>query len=93
MPCATRLGRATTELLGQVATQVSLVLNQAQLFAQRENDARKSQIISNFTLQLRQSLKRQDILNTAVELARTALDLDRVVVFELDPQFKGTGYC
>jgi methyl-accepting chemotaxis protein PixJ len=80
---------ATTDLLMQVASQVSLVLTQAQLFAQRENDACKSQIISNFTLQLRQSLKRQDILNTAVELARTALDLDRVVVFELDPQFKG----
>ncbi|WP_373542372.1 GAF domain-containing protein [Chamaesiphon sp.] len=80
---------ATTELLSQIGTQVSLVLTQAQLFAQRENDARKSQIISNFTLQLRQSLKRQDILNTAVELARTALDLDRVVVFELDPDFKG----
>lgn len=81
---------ATTELLAQIATQLSLVLNQAQLFAQRENDARKSQIISNFTLQLRQSLKRQDILTTAVELVRNALDLDRVVIFELDSDFNGT---
>jgi methyl-accepting chemotaxis protein PixJ len=80
----------TIELLAQIATQVGLVLNQAQLFAQRENDARRSQIISNFTLQLRQSLKRQDILTTAVELVRYALDLDRVVIFELDPNFKGT---
>jgi methyl-accepting chemotaxis protein PixJ len=79
----------TIELLTQVATQISLVLNQAQLFAQRENDARKSQIISNFTLQLRQSLKRQDILDTAVELVRQALDLDRAIIFELDPDFKG----
>lgn len=81
---------ATTELLAQIATQLSLVLNQAQLFAQRENDARRSQIISNFTLQLRQSLKRQDILTTAVELVRNALDLDRVVIFELDSDFNGT---
>ncbi len=80
----------TTELLVQIATQISLMLNQAQLFAQRENDARRSQIISNFTLQLRQSLKRQDILNTAVELVRYALDLDRAVIFELDPDFNGT---
>ena len=79
----------TTELLAQIAIQISLVLNQAQLFAQRENDARRSQILSNFTLQLRQSLKRQDILNTAVELVRNALDLDRVVIFELDPDFNG----
>ncbi len=81
--------RDTIDLLVEIATQVSLVLNQAQLFAQREHDTRRSQIISNFTLQLRQSLKRQDLLNTAVELARTALDLDRVVIFELDPDFKG----
>ena len=80
---------ATTELLAQIAIQISLVLNQAQLFAQRENDARRSQILSNFTLQLRQSLKRQDILSTAVELVRNALDLDRVVIFELDPDFNG----
>jgi methyl-accepting chemotaxis protein PixJ len=79
----------TIELLVQIATQMSIMLNQAQLFAQRENEARRSQIISNFTLQLRQSLKRQDILNTAVELVRYALDLDRAVIFELDPNFKG----
>ena len=78
-----------TESVAQIATQIGLVLNQAELFAQRENDARKSQIISNFTLQLRQSLKRQDILTTAVELVRYALDLDRAVVFELDPDFNG----
>ena len=80
----------TTELLVQIATQISIMLTQAQLFAQRENDARRSQIISNFTLQLRQSLKRQNILNTAVELVRYALDLDRAVIFELDSNFNGT---
>ncbi len=77
------------DTIGQIATQIGLVLSQAQLFAQRENDARKSQIISNFTLQLRQSLKRQDILTTAVELVRNALDLDRTIIFELDSDFSG----
>jgi methyl-accepting chemotaxis protein PixJ len=77
------------DAIGQIATQIGLTLNQAQLFSQREHDARRSQILSNFTLQLRQSLKRQDILNTAVELVRTALDLDRAVIFELDPAFNG----
>jgi methyl-accepting chemotaxis protein PixJ len=80
---------ATTELLTEIATQMSLALSQAQLFIQRENDARKLQIISNFTLQLRQSLKRQDVLNTAVELVRYALELDRAVIFELDKDYKG----
>jgi methyl-accepting chemotaxis protein PixJ len=78
------------DAIAQVATQMGLVLNQAQLFAQREHDVRRSQIISNFTLQLRQSLKRQDILGTAVELVRHALDLDRAIIFELDPDFNGT---
>ncbi len=77
------------DALGQIAAQIGLALNQAQLFTQREQEARRSQILSNFTLQLRQSLKRQDILNTAVELVRTALDLDRAVIFELDPAFNG----
>jgi methyl-accepting chemotaxis protein PixJ len=79
----------TTDAIAKIATQISLVLNQAQLFAQREHDARRAQILSNFTLQLRQSLKRQDILTTAVELVRYALDLDRAVIFELDPDFNG----
>jgi methyl-accepting chemotaxis protein PixJ len=73
------------DALGQIAAQIGLALNQAQLFSQREHDARRSQILSNFTLQLRQSLKRQDILNAAVELVLTALDLDRAMIFEFDP--------
>ena len=40
-------------------------------------------------MQLRQSLKRKDILTTAVELVRQALDLDRAIVFELDADFNG----
>lgn len=79
----------TIEFLEQIVAQVSLVLSQAKLFAQQENDALKAQIISNFTLQLRQSLKRQDMLDTAVELVRTALELDRAIVFELDGDFNG----
>jgi methyl-accepting chemotaxis protein PixJ len=80
---------ALVGVIGQIGTQLSLVLNQAQLFAQREHDAQRSQIISNFTLQLRQSLKRQDILNTAVELVRQSLEIDRAVIFELDQNFNG----
>jgi methyl-accepting chemotaxis protein PixJ len=80
---------AITESIAQVATQIGLVLSQAKLFAQREHDANKSQIISNFTLELRQSLKREDILNKAAELVRKALDLDRAIVFELDRAFRG----
>jgi methyl-accepting chemotaxis protein PixJ len=77
------------EAFEQTATQIGIALNQAQLFAQREQETRRSQILSNFTLQLRQSLNRQDILNAAVELVRTALDLDRVVIVELDPAANG----
>ncbi len=80
---------AEIDLLTQIADQIGLVLSQSQLVAQRENNARKLQSLSNFTLQLRQSLKRQDILNTAVELIRQTLDLDRSIVFELDRDFNG----
>jgi methyl-accepting chemotaxis protein PixJ len=80
---------AEIDLLTQISAQMELVLSQAQLVAQRENNARKLQSLSNFTLQLRQSLKRQDILSTAVELVRQTLDLDRALIFELDRQFNG----
>jgi methyl-accepting chemotaxis protein PixJ len=88
---APRQWQATeVELLERIGPQLGLALSQAESIAQREDDARKSQILSNFTLQLRQSLKREDILTTAVELVRQALDLDRAIVFELDSDFNGT---
>ena len=77
------------DLLVQITGQIGLVLTQAQLIEQRETNARQLQSLSNFTLQLRQSLKRQDILATAVELIRETLDLDRAVVFELDRDLNG----
>ena len=80
---------AELDLLVQISTQIGLVLSQSQLIAQREDDAHKSQIISNFTLQLRQSLQRQDILNTAVEHICQSLALDRALVLELDDNFQG----
>jgi methyl-accepting chemotaxis protein PixJ len=80
---------AELDLLVQIATQIGLVLSQSQLIAQREDEAHKSQIISNFTLQLRQSLQQQDILSTAVEHICQALALDRAIVLELDANFQG----
>ncbi len=72
-----------------VASQIGLALHQSKLVTERDNNARRSQILSNFTLQLRQSLRREDILNTAVELVRETMNLDRSIVFELDASFKG----
>jgi methyl-accepting chemotaxis protein PixJ len=82
---------AEIDLLNQISTQLGLVLSQSQLVAQREDDARKSQIISNFTLQLRQSLQQEDILNIAIELIRQALDLDRASVLVVDSDGEGEG--
>ena len=77
------------DLLVEITSQMGLVLTQAQLIEQREANAGQLQSLSNFTLQLRQSLKRSDILSTAVELIRQTLDLDRAVIFELDQNFSG----
>lgn len=72
-----------------VASQIGLALHQSELVIEQENNARRSQILSNFMLQLRQSLRRKDILSTAVELVRQTMDLDRALVFELDANFNG----
>jgi methyl-accepting chemotaxis protein PixJ len=77
------------DLFGEIATKMGISLHQAQLLAQREADARRSSILSNFTLQLRQSLDRATILNTAVELVRASLDLDRALILSLDADARG----
>lgn len=80
---------AEVDDLAQIATQMGIALNQARLLAQREADTLRSNLLSNFIFQLRQSLDRGTIFNTAVELIRQSLNLDRAIVFQLDANFQG----
>ncbi|MGK7948729.1 MAG: GAF domain-containing protein, partial [Xenococcaceae cyanobacterium] len=79
------------DFLSQLATQVSLALERAELIAKREQlekqnetETRWTQFFTQAVRHIRQSLQQQDILNIAVEEVRRALRCERVVVYGLN---------
>jgi methyl-accepting chemotaxis protein PixJ len=82
---------ATTDLIAQIATQVALALNQVTLIEEREATAARSQLISEITIKLRQSIDQTEILNIALPEIRTALGLDRASILIVDPNGEGEG--
>ncbi|MGF1491900.1 MAG: GAF domain-containing protein [Microcoleaceae cyanobacterium] len=74
----------------QLATQVSLSLDQVLLLQQQERAAKEAQTLNEISSHIRQSLNSKDILNTAVEDTQEAIQADRVVVYKFDPAWGGT---
>ncbi|MEM9922638.1 MAG: methyl-accepting chemotaxis protein [Cyanobacteria bacterium P01_D01_bin.50] len=66
--------------INQMASQLQLLLKEQELEAQREK------LKADITLNIRKSLKIEDIYKTAVREIRQALKTDRVVVYELNPE-------
>jgi twitching motility protein PilJ len=64
----------------------SIVTSEAEL----ADEARRAQQVSDITLRIRQSLQREDIINTTVKEVRQALQTDRVVVYQFNPDWSGT---
>ena len=75
--------------LQQVAIQLGFALEQATLLQQREAEAKFDRLLSESTLKIRQSINREEILQTAAHEARNALRADRVVVYEFKPDHTG----
>ena len=79
------------DFLSQLATQVSLALERAELITKREQlekqtetETRWTQYFTQAVQHIRQSLQQKDILNIAVEEVRRALRCERVVVYSLN---------
>ena len=79
------------DFLSQLATQVGLALERAELIAKREQlekqtetETRWTQYFTQAVRHIRQSLQQKDILNISVEEVRRALKCDRVVVYSLN---------
>ena len=73
----------------QVAIQFGFALEQAQLLQQSEEEAKLDRLLTDVTLKIRQSLKREEILATSARETRIALNADRVVVYEFNPDHTG----
>jgi twitching motility protein PilJ len=64
----------------------SIVLAENELSSTSE----QAKLAREITLRMRQSFKREDILNTAVGELRRALNTDRVIVYQFNPDWNGT---
>lgn len=63
---------------------------QVKLLDKLEAEARRSQLFTEITLQIRRSLKSEDVLYTTVNEIRQALKSDRVVIYRFHPDWSGT---
>ena len=77
--------------VSQIATQVGFALDNAKLLAdarqlqqQLETEAKLTKYFTDAVGYIRESLNREDILETSVEEVRRVLNCDRVVVYSLD---------
>ncbi|GGA12694.1 GAF domain-containing protein [Okeania sp. KiyG1] len=74
----------------QLATQVGFALDQVTLLQQQQAATKQAIALNQISSNIRKSLNPQDILNTTVEDMQEAMQADRVMVYEFDPQWKGT---
>ncbi|HYE73957.1 MAG TPA: GAF domain-containing protein, partial [Blastocatellia bacterium] len=77
------------DLCTQLSTQIGLALDRISYLEQKEAEAKRAQLLSSITLRIRESLKLEDILNTAVEEVREAFETDRVIVYRFEPNWDG----
>lgn len=63
---------------------------QTKLLVQQEAQAKLSQLFTEITLQIRRSLKLDDVINTTVHEVRLALKTDRVVMYRFNSDWSGT---
>lgn len=77
-------------LFAQLASQTSFALDKAQLIAQREAAVAQIHQLGTLSQRIFSGYNTQEILNTSVTALRQILDLDRVLVYQLDPDWNGT---
>lgn len=77
-------------LMRQVAGQLGFALEQAALLEKERLGIQQAYLAQEIMLSMRKSLKREDIFETTVEKLRYALQADRVVIYQFNPDWTGT---
>jgi signal transduction histidine kinase/DNA-binding response OmpR family regulator len=90
----------TGEALARISCQLTLVRQQRQLIEQYKQlqqqeesmrqRIRQERLLRLITQRIRQSLRLQDILNTAVSELQQLLETDRALIFRFQPDWSGT---
>ncbi|WP_084639673.1 GAF domain-containing protein [Geitlerinema sp. PCC 9228] len=78
------------ELLAEVASSLAIAINQAQLYAETQRQAKSESLVRLITNQIRSSLDLETILQTTVEGVRQLLNTDRVVVYQFGEDWNGS---
>ncbi|MDJ0515272.1 MAG: GAF domain-containing protein [Trichodesmium sp. MO_231.B1] len=78
------------EFFQQLVIQVGYAVDQALLLEKQQEATQQAQKLNYINAEIRKSLNLKDILVTTVEETRSALNSDRVVVYEFDSEWKGT---
>jgi methyl-accepting chemotaxis protein PixJ len=90
---AVGIGIATLIILGFTLLSSFIdqqILAQKFLLKQRQTDVERSQLLTEITLRIRQSLNLDDVLNATVNEIRQALNIDRTVVYRFNRDWSGT---
>lgn len=74
----------------QLATQVGFALDQVTLLQRQQAATKQAIALNQISSNIRKSLNPPDILNTTVEDMQEALQADRIIVYQFDPQWQGT---
>ncbi len=78
------------DLLAQIATQMGLAFEHIQRIQRLDAAAEQSQLFTDITLRLRESIREEDVLKITVEEVRQTLKTDRVIVYQFDADWYGT---
>ncbi|NMG18001.1 methyl-accepting chemotaxis protein [Brasilonema bromeliae] len=78
------------DLFTQIATQVGFALDHARLLQRIDAEGVRTQLLTDITRRIRESLNEEDVLKTTVNEVRKALGADRVVVYGFDSDWYGT---
>lgn len=75
--------RFETDFLGQVATQMAIAIQQAQLFNQVQQQAQREQLLNQISRALNSSLDLDHILQEIVDRTGECFSVDRVLIFTI----------
>ncbi|BAZ00330.1 methyl-accepting chemotaxis sensory transducer with phytochrome sensor [Tolypothrix tenuis PCC 7101] len=82
----TRLEVQRADELGILGTNINQMAEQLQvLLREQEREAQKAKILADIILEIRRNLKTEDIYASAVNEVQQALKVDRVIVYQLNP--------
>ncbi|MDV2990596.1 MAG: hypothetical protein N4J56_000250 [Chroococcidiopsis sp. SAG 2025] len=75
--------------LKQLASQLGIILNRLSFLEQKQAAAERASMVKDITIKLTQGLGVQEIMETAVQELRQALNSDRVIIYSFNEQWKG----